>query len=188
LGRTARDKHYDDIINAMRLALERGAHATLRIAGPSLSADDSVFRAELHDMIAAYGLGDAVRLDGPVERPMVSRALAEADVLVNAAEFGNADKIVFEAMACRRPVLVSTPIFDPLLSGSPVALRVPPGDPGELARRIIELEQLPAESLRALGEGLRNGVVEGHSLEHWSASLVDIAEELHRRRRRSTAA
>jgi glycosyltransferase involved in cell wall biosynthesis len=98
--------------------------------------------------------------------------------VVNATARGSADKVVFEAMASGRPVLYSSPAFEPVTAGSPLPLQFPEGDAAALAERISTLAAASAESLADLGAWLRERIERDHSLEHWAHSVVAYAEEL----------
>jgi glycosyltransferase involved in cell wall biosynthesis len=178
LGRTSPVKHHDTIIEAMRLATARGASVTLRIVGPSNSAAERSHRRELERQIDGSGLAEIVSLEPGVDRRAVPGVVADADVVVSATQAGSADKAVFEAMASRRPVLVSSPVFASLVEGFPVPLGFRGDDPVELADRIVSVERLDGPSLASVGDELRQRVVNGHSIDHWAANVVGLAEDL----------
>jgi glycosyltransferase involved in cell wall biosynthesis len=104
----------------------------------------------------------------------VTSAIAEADVLVNAMVAGSGDKVVFEAAAMQRPVLVSNPAFAGLLAGLPLELRFPAGDHRALAARIADLAAAEPAAREAVGHELRARVARDHSLSHWADAVAAV--------------
>ena len=79
------------------------------------------------------GLGDAVRLTGPMTRAELDATYAEADLLVLASRAETYGMVVTEALAHGVPVIVSdVGGVREALGGTPGVL-VPPGDPDALA-------------------------------------------------------
>ena len=115
---------------------------------------------------------DRVMLDDGVPPSRVSAVLSGAHVLVNAMRSGSGDKVVFEAMAAGRPVVVSNPCFRELLAGAEPDPFFPPDDSRALAERIRALGSLDAEELARLGVSLRERVVRSHSLGGWADAVV----------------
>lgn len=187
VGRTSPVKGYPTVVRAVALAREEGVDVELSIVGPSITDFERRHRQDLERLVGELSLGDVVRLEGGVTPSEVPARVQQADVVVNATASGSADKVVFEAAAGGRPVLFCSPAFEPLVAGSPVGLRFAEGDAPALAGRVRELAQASPDTLTRLGGWLRERVEREHSLEHWAASVVAYAEELHARRPRSGA-
>jgi hypothetical protein len=113
---------------------------------------------------------------------MVPGLVGAATVLVSATAAGSADKVVFEAMAAGRPVLVSNPAFGDLTTDVGLDLHFREGDRGELAERLRALSEVGEVQLRESGATLRARVQAGHSLSAWAAEVVAVAAELLGRR------
>src|SRR5581483_1597466 len=155
LGRTARWKGLATLLDALDLV---EAEVSLEIRGPSLTPDEEEHRREL----LARADGERVRVLEPVARADVPALLASSGAVVSPNEphaGATLDKAVFEAAACRRPVVSTNPAFAPLLGDLPLTLIAPPRDPPALARVIDELARAPHADRVAAGESLRRRVV-----------------------------
>ena len=181
LGRTSPVKGYDVMIRAVEAARRAGVHAELRIVGPSITALERRHRAELGAMADTHAPG-AVRFEDGVPRSEVAALLRDADVVLNATEPGSADKVVFEAMAIGRPVLASSPAFDPLLGGASLSLSFPDRDHEALADRISKIAFAPAAEIEHMGRALRARIETEHSLRNWTANVMRVATALSARR------
>ncbi|MGZ4333697.1 MAG: glycosyltransferase family 4 protein [Gaiellaceae bacterium] len=177
-GRTARWKGLGTLLDAVALV----DAVDLRICGPSLTSDEVAHRAEL---IARAEADPAVRgrarLLEPVTRDEVPGLIASADVVASPNEpraGATLDKAVFEAAACRRPVVSTNAAFGQLLGGLPIDLLAPPRDSRALADRLDALVRARREDRLALGEELRRRVVAGHSLDHWARAVLDVVAEV----------
>jgi colanic acid/amylovoran biosynthesis glycosyltransferase len=140
VGRLVEKKGFADLVDACALLRDRGVRFSCSIAG------DGPLRPDLERRIAARGVGDRVRLLGPLAqdevRALVAGAAAFAAPCVVAAD-GNRDglpTVLLEAMALGTPC-VSTPV-----TGIPEAVRdgetgllVPEHDPGALASALERL-------------------------------------------------
>jgi glycosyltransferase involved in cell wall biosynthesis len=140
--------------------------------GPSTTAQERAHRAELSELLART-LGDAGTLMPGVSHAQVPTVIAEHDVLVNAMVGGSGDKVVFEAAALGRPVVVSNPAFAGFLQGLPLPLTFTEGDHGELAERIQTLAATDTETWIATTKELRVRVERDHSLGHWADAVMD---------------
>jgi glycosyltransferase involved in cell wall biosynthesis len=181
LGRTARWKGLGTLLDAVELM---STDLQLQIRGPSLTAEEESHRRELE----ARADGERVQVLPPVARADVPALLARADAVVSPNEpraGATLDKAVFEAAACRRPVISTNAAFVALLGGLGLELVAPPRDPGALAARLDALAAAPQEERVAVGEALRRRVVDGHSLEHWAAAVCSVVTEV--RSARATA-
>ena len=177
LGRTARWKGLTTAVEALRLARADGLDAQLEIRGPSLTADERTHRAEVE--AAARGL--PVTFEPPVPRAEVPALLARVDAVVSAHEpraGATLDKAVYEAAACRRPVVTTNPALDEFLAGLPLRLRVPPRDAAALADALVAVGGASQTTRVEVGDELRRRVVRGHSLDHWADAVLAAAATL----------
>ena len=191
LGRTARWKGYDTLLEAARLAVGDGVDLHVEIRGPQLTADERAHRAELERLAAEPPLAGRVELAPPVPREEVPGLLAAADALVSPTQprSGEAlDKAVLEAAACAVPVLSSNTALAPLLDGLPLDLRFPARDAAALAGLLAALAEAGPEARAAVGAELRRRVEAAHSLEAWADQVVELAARLPRGRRAGSAA
>lgn len=179
VGRMSAYKGYEAMIRAVAVARSRGSNVELRIVGPSVKPSEHTHRAELQALIEEHG-DCGVRLQDGVPRDAVPALLRDADVLVNATEDRSADKVVFEAMASGRPVLVSSPAFGGLIAPSPIPLAFLRDDPASLTSCIEALARASDADLTAIGRRLRGRIEAEHSLEHWADRVVQLIGQLHR--------
>jgi len=180
VGRTSPVKGYELLLRAVGIARQRGALVELRIVGPSTTPAEHAHRKELQALIRDLGLDGLARVEEGRPPWEVPNLLHEADVVVSATAAGSADKVVFEAMACGRPVLVTSPAFKELVAGTGMCLDFPQ-EPEALAGRICAVSAAADEELSSVGSRLRSRIESGHSLTHWADSVVALSEELHGR-------
>jgi len=178
LGRTSPSKGFETMLHAVALARSSGIDVTLRIVGSATTPLESEHREHLQELRSTLGLSDRVRLEEGVPPSRVVRLLQGCDALVNGMIAGSGDKVVFEAMATGRPVLVSNPSFGSLLEGLPLRLGFPEGDVEELSLRIQELASAGPEIRGSVGRELRQRVERNHSLDGWADQVVSLIAEL----------
>jgi glycosyltransferase involved in cell wall biosynthesis len=184
IGRTSPAKRFDVVIRAAAMTAEKGRDVEVRIVGPSVTPEEERHRDELAALVDRLGVGRRVRIVPGVPPVEVRDVICGADVLVNAMVAGSGDKVVFEAAALGRPVVVSNPAFRDLLAGLPLDLTFPEGEASILAERLHTIANADAATLRETTETLRGRVEREHSLDHWADAVVRIAETLIARRRR----
>ncbi len=133
-------------------------------------AGDGEDAGRVRESVEAAGLGESVRLLGPMENPL--RLMAAADLVVAPSRSEGVPNVVLEALAVGRPVLGSDiEGIRSLLAGDD--LLVPPGDAEALARRIRRLVGETAllaqwtERCRSRAEALRFD---------WAGRFVEILE------------
>jgi glycosyltransferase involved in cell wall biosynthesis len=172
LGRYSQAKGLEDVLRAVRLALDGGLDLRLEVHGPALNPDERAHRSELERLVEELDLDLRVKLGHAVLRSEVPGLLARADVLVNNMRAGAADKVVYEACASCTPAIASNPAFDSLL---PAELRFDRSDASGLADRLVALGAESPERRRELGRALRERVAAEHSVEHWADAVVEAA-------------
>jgi glycosyltransferase involved in cell wall biosynthesis len=167
LGRYSPAKGLDVVVHAVA-----ATDARLTVHGPTLTPLEREHRETLGELIDSLGVGDRIRLEGPVPRAQVPELFAEADLLVNNMRAGAPDKVVYEAAASCLPVLASNPVFDELLDSE---LRFAREDPDELAARLREFEARDAAARAELGRRLRERVAAHHSADSWAEGILEAA-------------
>lgn len=106
---------------------------TLRLAGPD--GRDPAHAAAVRAAVARHGLGPRLRLDGPLTRPDLDAAYADADLLVLPSRTESYGMVVTEALARAVPVLATAVggVPDTLGCAGVPGLLVGPGDADALA-------------------------------------------------------
>jgi glycosyltransferase involved in cell wall biosynthesis len=131
------------LIRAMA-AIVREVDARLVIAGPVIAPK---FEAALRDGIRELGLTDKVDLLGPVDHDQLPTLIATATVCVvpAASDFTPNPAVVFptkmlEYMACRRAIVAPRrDTVQLVVDNAREALLFEPGDPIDLARKVLRL-------------------------------------------------
>jgi glycosyltransferase involved in cell wall biosynthesis len=184
LGRTARWKGYETMLDGLERAVARGLDADLELRGPQLTDDERAHAAELRARIhASPVLRERVRLEPPLPRDELPDVLRRADALLSATQpraSETLDKVVYEAAAAGLPVLASNTALAGFLAGLPLELAFPPRDGDALADRLVALAEADDETRRATGLELRRRVVEGHSVGHWADQVARVVGDLRR--------
>lgn len=168
LGRYSEAKGLDVVIRA----LARAEGARLDVYGPTLSDAERATRRALEALVERLALDARVGLHDAVPRTTLPELFARSDALVNNMRAGAPDKVVYEAGASCLPVLASNPVFADFLEPEQRFVR---DDPEELAERIRALAALAPAERAALGRALRERVREGHSVESWARSVLEVA-------------
>ena len=128
----------------------------------------------MRETIARAGLEEHVHLHGAVPYREVPALYRSSTLLVSASRTGSVDKVVLEAMACRRPVVTCNEAFPRLfadLGADAERLSFPPGDAEALAARVEALLDRPEGERAALGGRLRALVERDHEVDALMARL-----------------
>ena len=175
LGRYSAAKGLDPIVRAVGLARAAGLDVRLRAHGTVSRPEEADNLERLRLLVAELELGDWVELGAPVPRQHIPALLTETTALVNNMRPGAPDKVVYEACAACRPVIVSNPLFDELLDDLEPTLRFELDDVEELAARIVAVGSLDRAARGALGRTLRERVLARHSVGSWADAVVGLA-------------
>ncbi len=174
LGRYSAAKGVDSIIRAVARVRADGLDVRLRAHGTAAHPGEAANLELLRALVAELELGEWVELGGPLPRQHVPKLLAESTALVNNMRPGAPDKVVYEACAACRPVIVSNPLFDELLDDLEPALRFSLDDVEELAARIATVGALDEGERGLLGQTLRERVLDRHSVGSWADAVVGL--------------
>lgn len=162
LGRYSPAKGIDEMLVALRGALDTGLDARLELHGTTGTDLERRHKQELAARVRELGLSEHVELGDPVPHAALPELFARNHVLVNNMRAGAPDKIVYEAAASCVPVLASNPVFDDLL---PDELRFERGRAETLTERLAALD-------RRRRPELRERVRASHSVTSWAEGML----------------
>lgn len=162
-GRISPIKHIEDIVRAVALLQERGIAASLTCVGGMHMPGDEQYKTSLLALAERLGVGDRIRLLGPLAQQHLFAQYQDHDVLVNASPNGP-DKVVYEAAAAGLPVMAALPSFVPFFDKHAVTLSFALNEPTTLADRLTVFAGLSAEQRALVGWDLRDQVIAHHSL------------------------
>jgi glycosyltransferase involved in cell wall biosynthesis len=171
LARIIQQKRQEDVVRAFALARREAPRLRLLIVGwedPRYDGPFASYRAELENIAAQAGLGDAMIIADP--RSDAPQVVAAADIVAMPTIEDAWNLAVTEAMASGKPVIGSRSggISEQIVDGESGFL-VPAKSPDALARRMVELAADPllrarmgaAARSRALALFDENRVAEG---------------------------
>ena len=152
-GRLNVVKGHQDLMQAVRLMIDRGQPVHLEIAGED-DAGGGGFHKELDTRLADLGLEDHVTLLGAISAEAVREKLLAAHVFVLASWSEPLGVAYMEAMSCEVPTIGTDAGGVPeLITSGQDGLLVPPKTPEALAAALTQLANSPdfAEALARAG-------------------------------------
>ena len=110
IGRLARNKGYDLLLEAFTIVAARVPEAVLHLAvgGTQLTAAEQALLEELKALAEKLGLTERVRFDGYIADPDLADYYRAADVFVLSSRYEPFGMTAIEAMACGTPTVVTT--------------------------------------------------------------------------------
>lgn len=179
LGRLARNKGYDLLIESFRLVADRFPEARLHLAigGQDLSEIEQSLLSELQTLANQLGLQDRVVYRGFVPDEELADHYRAADVFVLCSRYEPFGMTAIEAMACGTPTVVSTRggLYRAVTYGRH-ALYADPFDREDLGMSIVKTLRHPRLNQRLS----RMGAHKARSLFTWTGiaqQLVGLMEE-----------
>jgi glycosyltransferase involved in cell wall biosynthesis len=167
-------KGQDVAIGALCLLMQRGITATLELVGPIHSQTRAL---ELQQLADRLGVGDLVRMTGPVND--VGPILRRTDIVLSCSRSEGVPLSLMEALAYERPVVATQVGGVPeLIEHRHTGLLVPPEDAAAVAEAVAELASSP-NAARAMAIEGRKQVASRFSIERGLARLrAEIEQEL----------
>ncbi len=169
VGRFAEQKGFGLLIRAFAQAWQRNPELRLSLVG------DGELRPQIEAMIAAAGMGGAVRLLGWQDESGVRAAMTAAHALVTPSFAEGLPVVIMEAMACARPIIAT------YIAGIPELVRpghegwlVPAGDAGALAETMLVAAASDRETLCRLGASARGRVIQRHDIRDSARQLAAL--------------
>lgn len=168
-GRLAEEKHVDVLIRAIaKTPAELNAH--LEIVG------GGEVRAALEDLVQRLGLGSRVKFLGLASDEDLRLAYIKADLFCMPGTAELQSLVTLEAMSASTPVVLADAMALPHLVRDGVnGYLFVPNDADDLAKKITQILELPAEQRQAMGRASRE-MVEPHSI----AGTLQTFENLYR--------
>jgi len=121
---------------------------------------DGVLKERINDEAKRMNLKERVKITGQVSRDCVYKCLTSGDVFVSVSDGEGLPVAVLEAMACRRPVILSDiPPHREIAQGADFIPFVKPGDVQELAQALEILMCLSKPKRAVIGEKCRSHVL-----------------------------
>jgi glycosyltransferase involved in cell wall biosynthesis len=156
-------------------AFQAAADATSRL----VYMGDGPLRSDLLSQRRAADGAERIEFTGLVPREHVFERLLRADVFVSASRGEGLPVAVLEAMACRRPVILSDiPPHREIAEGVDFIPLIDPDDVAGFAREMRKFQELPAAQRVAIGRRCRQLVDERFSLPAMHAGYSRIYSEI----------
>jgi glycosyltransferase involved in cell wall biosynthesis len=150
-----------------------------RLPGVNLTlVGDGQLRAEIEQRVNDDGLSDRVRFTGLVPRERVYTELLNADLVVTPALWEGLPIAVLEAMALRRPMLLSDIEPHREIRREHPTFPLLPFDPSAWVEAIQSYHVRSGESLQAEGNLNREAVERAFTLTRMHDSYTDVYESL----------
>lgn len=179
IGRLARNKGYDLLIDAFSVVAPRIPDSSLHLAvgGSSLNASEQKILDELKEQAAKLGLADRVKFSGYVADADLADYYRAADAFVLSSRYEPFGMTAIEAMACGTPTVITTHggLYRAVTFGRH-ALYADAFDKEDLGISIMKVLRHPRLSSRLA----RMGAHKARSLFTWTGiaqQLVSLIEE-----------
>jgi polysaccharide biosynthesis protein PelF len=171
VGRIQPLKDLLTLVRAVAMVRRSIPNVMCRLYGPDTDPD---YAAECRDAVAAAGLEDFVRFEGPVGDPSI--AFQRADVVVLCSMSEAFPYTVVEAMMCARPV-VATDVGGVAEALDDRTLLAEPQNAASLARAIVHQLQRTRRERDTLGRHLRRRAMEHFDEQHFLRSYDSLYRE-----------
>jgi glycosyltransferase involved in cell wall biosynthesis len=136
-------------------------------------------RPALTQEIESSSLQDQVKMTGIIERDDVFDYFMRSDLFVSASWGEGLPVAVLEAMACRRPVVLSDiPPHREIASEVDFIPLIKPGDVAGFSREIKKFSEMPVAEREAIGQKCRNIIEERFSLPVMHAAYAEMYAEI----------
>ncbi|HEX6387494.1 MAG TPA: glycosyltransferase family 4 protein [Anaerolineae bacterium] len=171
VGRMVPEKDQETLIRALAILLRRGLNATVVMVGTGPLQNQLLF------LVQSLALKNRVIFTGEVARERVYEILHVIDVFVMSSITEGFCNAVVEAMAARKPVIVTNAGALPEIVGG-VGRFVPLRSPEALAEAILELAALSIDELKDLGEAGRKRAEACFTIERTGAAYSRLYGQL----------
>ena len=185
LGRTARWKGYETMLDSLERAAAAGLDAELEIRGPELTDDERAHAAELRRPGRRFRHAPRPGQDRASAPARLSSRRCSTAPTRSSARRSRAPARRSTRWSTRPPLarcrcLRATRRCSEFLADLPLELSFPPRDAAALAERIVALAAAGPEARAQTGAELRRRVVDGHSVGSWADAVAETVARLTR--------
>lgn len=171
VGRYHPMKDHSNFLKAAAIVRRRRENVGFVLVGRGLDADN----AELTEMIATFGLQDAVHLLG--ERRDIAEVNWAVDVATCSSYSEGFPNAIAEAMSCGIPC-ITTDVGDAAAIVGDAGRVVPARDPESLASAMLDLVALSDEARMQIGRQARERVIANYSVIRLRERYTELYREL----------
>lgn len=136
VGRITQIKHCDTLIEAVAILKQKISDTQVWFIGLPISESDKVYQDGLINLAKKLGISESVKFKGSVPNNEMYQYYAQSSVLVNSSPIGLFDKVVFESMAAKVPVVTSNEFFADYVGKYKDILLYKEGDVSDLQNKI----------------------------------------------------
>ena len=178
-GRISPIKNYEILINVADILVNKGGMKDFKfiIVGGLPIPDQRDYLYSLKNMVKALNLEDYFDFIGPVSYRDIHNYYEICDLLINTSNTGSLDKVVLEAMACRKLVLTCNEAFGDLLKIHSDILMFAKNDIDSLAEKIIYILNMDAKDKDRLTNDLRGIVARNHNLDSFIDNILTVFKD-----------
>ena len=175
VGRLSPIKDYITLLKAVSLGNKQ---FKLFIIGSPTNNKDKKYKEELLGIIRILNLEENVKILPAMTMKDLSYWYRQCSVLVNATPDGSFDKVVLEAMACKKLVLVTSNNFQEILDPYYNDLSFKFGNYNDLHDKLVSIFSLPLNKRDQITLYLQQKVIEKYSLDSLMGKLVEVFESV----------
>lgn len=182
VGRLSPIKGYETLIEAANVLVNRKGREGLEfvIIGDVGTEAQRKYFNRIKGMVRQCQLERHFGLVGSVPHSKIVRYYQSCDVFVNLSPTGALDKAVLEAMACGKIPLVCNGSFKEVFGDHADRLVFEEGNALDLARKVLDVVEMKADSRLVLEKVLRGTVLQKHSVDRLISKLVAVFQGLMR--------
>jgi len=139
VGRITKIKHCDTLIKAFCDLKKKIIDAELWFIGLPINENDKIYQENLIKLSEELQVLNFVKFKGSVPNNQMSDFYCQSSVLINSSPIGLFDKVVFEAMAAKVPVVTSNEFFADYFGKYKDFLLYKEGDINDLQKKIFDV-------------------------------------------------
>lgn len=166
VARLSRSKGQDRLLRAVSRIVGRSDVGPFRVHIVGGPVDhEPEYPGELDILTQSLDPAPPVTFTGPLSRPVLAAVVDDCAIAVNLSPPGLLDQAALETMLAGKPTLVMNTDFLPVLGDAADLLYLPhDADDDQLAERLAYLLALGPQERAAVGQSLRERVIDEHSL------------------------
>lgn len=174
VGRVSAVKDYLTLVRAVNYIKSRVLNLQIIIMGNPVTKTDINYKENLIKEINLMAMEKIVKFEPAQPTKNLKSFYEGCFLLVNATQSGSLDKVVLEAMACGRPVIVASKNFKEVLGNYSDKLTYDYGNHIDLGNKLLWLLGLTDEERNEMCKDLQKIVLENYSVDALMTKLVGV--------------